>query len=205
MLEKVRKVERIFKQLDRETEKFSRDSKLSCLANCTQCCLKKGLEANVLEFLPLAYHLVSNNLHEAVLDQLDQEPEYCINLINDESKRDVGGCRRYPYRGLICRLFGFSALRDKNERLVVYTCALIKSSYPTEFEEATKKINLGMKIPLSANLYSRLYYIDSAMAEDYNPINVSIRKAIEKVAYFYSNKPKRIRREKPDLSLVKET
>ena len=70
MLEKIRKIERVFKQLDKETQKFGKQSNLKCLANCNLCCLKKGLEANVLEFLPLAYHLVQNNLHDAVLDLL---------------------------------------------------------------------------------------------------------------------------------------
>ena len=68
MLDKVRKVEKVFKQLDKEAEKFGKQSKLKCLTNCNLCCLKKGLEANVLEFLPLAYHLVKNNLHEAALE-----------------------------------------------------------------------------------------------------------------------------------------
>lgn len=191
MLEKIRKVEQVFKQLDKETLKFGKLSNLKCLTNCNLCCMKQGLEANVLEFLPFAYFLVQNNLHEAALDLLDTEPEHCINLANNQLKGQTAGCINYEYRGLICRLFGFSAVQDKNARLSVYTCSHIKNEYPAEFKRATGLINSGASIPHVTDYYYRIYFIDNQMANDYNPINVSIRKAIEKVAYYYANKPLR--------------
>ena len=199
MLEKIRKIERVFKQLDKETQKFGKQSNLKCLTNCNLCCLKKGLEANVLEFLPLAYHLVQNNLHDAALDLLETGPEHCINLAKNPALGQTAGCGAYEQRGLICRLFGFSAVQDKNARLSVYTCAHIKHEFPTEFKRASELINTkGMNIPLVTDFYYRIYFIDPHMANDYNPINVSIRKAIEHVAYYYSNKP--IRKPKKKLN-----
>ena len=191
MLEKIRKVERVFKQLEKETQEFGKQSNLKCLTNCNLCCLKKGLEANVLEFLPLAHHLVKNNLHDAALDLLETEPEHCINLAKNPALGQTAGCSVYEHRGLICRLFGFSAVQDKNARLSVYTCAHIKHEYPDEFKRASEFINNGMNIPLVTDFYYQIYFIDNQMANDYNPINVSIRKAIEQVAYYYSNKPVR--------------
>jgi Fe-S-cluster containining protein len=189
MLEKIRKVERVFKQLDKVTHKFGKQSNLKCLANCNLCCLKKGLEANVLEFLPLAYHLVQNNLHDAALDLLETGTEHCINLAKNPALGQTAGCGAYEHRGLICRLFGFSAVQDKNARLSVYTCSHIKHEYPEEFKRASELINKGaMNIPLVTDFYYQIYFIDTQMANDYNPINVSIRKAIEQVAYYYSNK-----------------
>jgi len=197
MLEKIRKVEQVFKQLDKATQKFGKQSNLKCLTNCNLCCLKKGLEANVLEFLPLAYHLVQNNLHDAVLDLLATEPEHCINLAKNPALGQTAGCGAYEQRGLICRLFGFSAVQDKNSKLSVYTCAHIKHEYPDEFKRASELINTnGMNIPLVTDFYYQIYFIDPQMANDYNPINVSIRKAIEQVAYYYSNKPIRKPRKK---------
>ncbi len=202
MLEKIRKVERVFKQLDKDTRKFGQQSNLKCLTNCNLCCLKKGLEANVLEFLPLAYHLVSNNLHEAALDLLEIEPEHCINLAKSQVPGETAGCSVYEYRGLICRLFGFSAVHDKNSKLSVYTCSHIKKEYPEEFKRASELINTrSMFIPEVTDFYYQIYSIDPLLANDYNPINVSIRKAIERVAYYYANKPMRKRREKLDPEL----
>jgi Fe-S-cluster containining protein len=204
MLAKIRKVERVFKQLDRETEKFTKQSGLKCLTNCNLCCLKKGLEANVLEFLPFAYHLVMNNQHEAVLDLLDTEPEFCINLAKSQIPGLTAGCGAYENRGLICRLFGFSAIRDKNSRLAVYTCSHIKNEFSVEYKRASERINSGMHIPVVTDFYSKLYYIDTQLASDYNPINVSIRKAIERVAYYYAYKPVRKPRKRRNPQIENE-
>ncbi len=205
MLDKVRKVEKVFKQLDKEAERFGRQSKLKCLTNCNLCCLKKGLEANVLEFLPLAYHLVKNNLHEAALELIDNNPEHCINLAKSQQPGVTAGCSVYEHRGLICRLFGFSAVRDKVQNLAVYTCSHMKNEFSVEFKQASEQINSGkMTIPVVSDFYYQIYFIDSQMANDYNPINVSIRKAIEKVAYYYDCKPKRKPKKKPLSSEVSE-
>jgi len=191
MLDKIRKVERVFKQLDKETEKFIKQSELKCLTNCNLCCIKKGLEANVLEFLPLAWYLVNNNLHEAALDLLETNPEHCINLANTQVQGITAGCSVYDHRGLICRLFGCSGVRDKNAKLSVYTCTHMKHEFPVEFKNAMEQINSGMHIPVVTDFYYQIYFIDPQMANDYNPINISIRKAIENVAYYYANKPVR--------------
>jgi len=191
MLDKIRKVERVFKQLDKETEKFGKQSGLKCLTNCDLCCRKKGLEANVLEFLPFAYYLVKNNLHETALDLLDTNPEHCINLAKTQVPGETAGCSIYDHRGLICRLFGFSGVRDKNARLSVYTCSHMKAEFSAEYKSTMERINSNMHIPIVSDFYYQIYYIDPQMANDYNPINISIRKAIEKVAYYYANKPAR--------------
>jgi hypothetical protein len=48
-----------------------------------------------------------------------------------------------------------------------------------------------MKIPMVTDFYYQIYFIDPNMANDYNPINVSIYKAIQKVAYYFENLPER--------------
>jgi Fe-S-cluster containining protein len=198
MLDKIRKIERVFNQLDKETAKFGKQSGLKCLTNCDLCCRKKGLEANVLEFLPFAYYLVKNNLHEAALDLLETNPEHCINLAKTQIPGQTAGCSIYAHRGLICRLFGFSGVRDKNAKLAVYTCSLMKNEFATEYKQTMERINSDMHIPVVSDFYYQIYYIDPQLANDYNPINVSIRKAIEKVAYYYANKPVRKSRKKPE-------
>ena len=191
MLDKIRKIERVFKQLDKETGKFGKQSGLRCLTNCDLCCRKKGLEANVLEFLPFAYYLVKNNMHDAALDLLETNPEHCINLATTQVPGETAGCSIYAHRGLICRLFGSSGVRDKNARLAVYTCTHMKSEFAAEYKQTMERINSDMHIPIVSDFYYQIYYIDPQLANDYNPINVSIRKAIEKVAYYYAHKPVR--------------
>jgi ribosome-associated protein len=90
---------------------------------------------------------------------------------------------------LICRLFASAAIRDKNGKFSVYACTYMKSAYPENFLKTNEQINTGMTVPVVSDYYFRIRFIDSQMADDYNPINVSIRKAIEKVAYYYACKP----------------
>lgn len=204
MLEKIRKVERVFKQLDKETAKLAQRSGIRCLDNCNLCCMKKGLEANVLEFLPFAYYLVKNNLHEQALELLETNPEFCINLNRTPLSGKPSGCSVYEHRGLICRLFGSAAVRDKSGKLSIYACTYLKTEYPENFRLFNEKINSGTPAPVVSDYYYQIYFIDSQLANDYNPINVSIRKAIEKVAYYYTNKPVRKRKVSLNLQADKE-
>lgn len=199
MLEKIRKVERVFRQLDKETGKLAQQTGIKCLNNCNLCCMKKDLEANVLEFLPFAYYLVKNNLHEQALELLDTNPEFCINLNLTPAPGKPSGCSVYGHRGLICRLFGSAAIRDKSGKLSVYACTYMKAEYPENFRKTNEQINSGMAFPVVSDYYYQIYFIDSQLASDYNPINVSIRKAIEKVAYYYAYKP--VRKRKVNLNL----
>ena len=158
----------------------------------------------MLEFLPFAYYLVKNNLHEAALDLLDTNPEHCINLATTQVPGETAGCSIYAHRGLICRLFGFSGVRDKNSKLAVYTCAHMKSEFAAEYLLTMERINSKMHIPIVSDFYYQIYYIDPQLANDYNPINISIRKAIEKVAYYYAHKPLRKPRTKPVPQIEKD-
>ena len=191
MLTKIKRVEKLFAKLDKEIVRFAKQSDIHCLPACNACCLKKDMQANVLEFMPLAKFLIENGLHEEYLDALGSNPVYCVNLSYLQVHGELAGCRNYNHRGLICRLFGSSALRNKNSELVYYTCSPIKKRYPEKMEELGRKINGKLKIPFASRYYELLRAIDPVLAEDYNPVNVSITKAIEKVAFYYSFRPKR--------------
>lgn len=204
MLHKIRQVEQVFKQLDKQTEKFGKQSNLKCLTNCNLCCLKKNLEANVLEFLPLAFYLVKNNLHEAALEMIANNPEHCINLAKSQVPGHTAGCSNYEHRGMVCRLFGFSGIKDKNSKLAIYTCSHMKNEYPLEFKSALDRINSGLEIPMVTDFYYQIYFIDTYLANDYNPINISIQKAIEKAAYYFDNNPEELNTTDPEIQAEKE-
>ena len=95
-------------------------------------------------------------------------------------------------------------MRDKNAKLSVYTCSYMKAEFSTEYKATMERINLDMHIPVVSDFYYQIYYIDPQLANDYNLINVSIRKAIEKVAYYYANKPIRKSRVKENTPVDKE-
>ena len=62
LLEKVRAVEQVFENLDREISTFQSWSGLHCAWGCGKCCFKPDIEATILEFLPFAHYLYTQNL-----------------------------------------------------------------------------------------------------------------------------------------------
>jgi len=146
---KICQVQSIFSQLDQEIEELKHSSGLDCRSHCTHCCENPDIEATILEFLPLAKHIYDLGWHERYLHQLAAKPEQCI-LLNPEQKASqdislVPGCRMYPYRGIICRLFGFSTREDKFGNPELVACSWLKHApaYANIFL-------LGIKIPTIA-------------------------------------------------------
>lgn len=189
---KVREVEKVFDLLQKHIATFQQDSDLHCLSSCGKCCSKPDIEASVLEFFPLAYHLYKEKKAFDVLDMLQHnQNSYCIILQPFLGQGDTGFCGNYKYRGLICRLFGFSARRDKYGNKNLVTCKSIKESQPAQFEAIGEKIEAGLiDVPMMSNYSMMLHAIDFQLASRHYPINIAIKMAIENVLSYYSYRSK---------------
>jgi Fe-S-cluster containining protein len=183
--EKAKSVEEVFKRLDAEISKFQSWSTLHCEYGCGKCCFKPDIEATALEFIPFALHLFKNKEAENWLTKLSEsDSDVCLILHPHQS--GTGLCSEYPYRGLICRLFGYSARTNKYGKRELVTCQIIKSGQAEKFEETENKIDEGMDVPVMNEFYMQLASIDFEMAREFYPINKAIRKAIETVLHFYA-------------------
>jgi Fe-S-cluster containining protein len=113
----------------------------------------------VLEFLPFAHFLFEVNQCEEWLTKSNDNPgPLCVFY-----KPVMGGsghCSQYRYRGLICRLFGFSARTNKYSQREFITCQTIKTDQAAAFAVAVEKINHGEMIPVINHYYMRLIAID---------------------------------------------
>jgi Fe-S-cluster containining protein len=183
--EKVKSVEAVFEKLDAEISKFQSVTSLHCKFGCGKCCFKPDIEATVLEFLPFAFHLYQSNLADEWLIKL-QETDSEICLILNPSQAGSGLCSQYPHRGLICRLFGYSARTNKYGNRELITCQIIKTEQATAFLNAEKKIANGSDVPVMNEYYLQLASIDFDLSRDFYPINRAIRKAIETVLHYYA-------------------
>ncbi|MDF4202639.1 YkgJ family cysteine cluster protein [Maribacter sp. SA7] len=186
--QKVQAVDRIFSQLDKELGSFQQSTGLSCVANCGLCCLKPDINATALEFLPLAYHLLKNGETERWLEKLKNNKDNKIcpvlnEIITPDSK---GFCSEYAHRGLICRLFGFSAMLHKNNKPKLVTCKPIKEQKTEAFNNANAHIAANKKYPLISNYYMQLRSIDESLGEELFPIRIAIEKAIYAVLAYYA-------------------
>jgi len=180
----VQDVEEVFQSLDHDISRFKHSSGLHCKVGCGKCCLKPDIEATVLEFIPFAYQLYMEGKALQWLDNPNLDQSICAVL--DTNSQGIGQCSSYVTRGLICRLFGFSARLNKYGHKEFVTCQVIKLEQPEEFAKAYEDTKAGIPVPLMRDYYMRLRSIDSTLGEQFYPINVAIRRAIETVLQHFS-------------------
>lgn len=197
--EKVKEIKKIYRILDADVLQFKKESCLKCLRFCSHCCENPDITATILEFLPLAYHFYNEHLCEEYLSKLNEmkthpgDKQPCILLTFPGKRINAGRCLAYKWRPLVCRLFGFSTVLDKNCRPQLVTCAAIKQKYSENYlktvhtldetnildtNDTTETTN---KIPIMKNYYMMLYGIDISLGQKYYPLNTALRMAIETV------------------------
>ncbi len=185
LLDKITDVEQVFEKLDQEIASFQGWSGLHCQFGCGKCCFKPDIEATILEFLPFAHHLYQQGKAEAWLERLTDAPG-TLCLILNPTQAGAGLCSEYKHRGLICRLFGYSARTNKYGMKELVTCQIIKTEQREEFEKASVEINQEAHVPVMSNFYMQLHSIDFELTRDFFPINTAIKKAIETVLQYYA-------------------
>lgn len=183
--EKVRQVEELFADLDSSIAVFQSWSGLHCKSGCGKCCFKPDIEATILEFLPFALHLNQTGVAEDWLSKLGSTPP-SVCLVLNPTQSGAGLCSDYKYRGLICRLFGYSARTNKYGDKELVTCKVIKSEQTSGYETAVASIEGGKSVPVMNQFYMKLHAIDGELSREFFPINIAIRKAIEMVLHHYA-------------------
>jgi Fe-S-cluster containining protein len=175
----------LFAEVDKRAKEFKDLTGLNCIEECGHCCLKKDIEATILEFLPLSIHLWKKGEAGAWLDKIlgSGTEGVCVFYRPDPGIQNNGRCGIYSHRGLICRVFGVFGARDKKGAPGLTVCSVIRKNLPKEVKKAEKAIGSGAGIPLMTEYSSRLAAIDPALGSRFYPINVAIRYAIEKVGF----------------------
>jgi len=185
LLEKIKAVEEEFQNLDREISSFQSWSGLGCKVGCGKCCFKADIEATALEFLPFAQHLYEQDQAFEWLEKIKTADDTICTILNP-GQGGVGMCSQYRHRGLICRLFGFSARTNKYGKKELVTCQIIKEESAANFQKAVEKIDAGAEIPVMSQFYMRLHAIDFELAREFFPINEAIKRAIEIILHYHA-------------------
>lgn len=189
---KIKLVEGLFEQLDLEISGFQNKTQLHCITGCGNCCNNPNIEASPLEFLPWAFHLFLIGKAEDTLKELHtkQKQSIChiyspLNLVDST----MGHCSSYKYRGLICRLFGYAATRDKYGQQRLVTCKIIKENQKDLYEDTMEAITKGLYVPMFTDYYMQLSQIDFHLSNVIAPINKALKLAIEEVLQYYAYRP----------------
>lgn len=184
IIQLVHEVEEVFLALDEEIAAFKTRTSLGCQSGCGKCCLKPDIEATVLEFIPFAYHLYKSGKAIEWLENPALSNSLCAIL--DSNQPGIGHCTTYAHRGMICRLFGFSAKLNKYGNRELISCQVIKTAQPDAFLAAYAETLAGSQTPLMRDYYMKMYAIDWELSQKFYPINTAIKKAIETVLHYYA-------------------
>ena len=113
-------------------------------------------------------------------------------MVLDPKQLGAGLCSQYEHRGMICRLFGYSARLNKYNRKELITCKVIKTEQAENYISASAKINVDGEVPVMSEFYLKLYYIDPFLANEFMPINKAIQWALELTGQYFNYKKQEI-------------
>lgn len=180
--QKVQQVKKVYARLDAHIESLQEDSGLRCVSGCGQCCKKPDIEASPVEFLPLALDWFDEDVHWEKYEELKNIQDSTCFVFRPHVTSFGGLCNAYPNRGLICRLFGYSARLNKERKKELVTCKILKDEMPAEIARAS---SAKKKLPVMVHYHTRMAAVDIQL-NDRMPINQAMQKAIETVAAYYA-------------------
>lgn len=169
----------LFSRIDAETAAFALASGLRCPDGCGACCENPGVHASVVELEPLARELVARGQAEDALDRaVAAGPGPCVFYEPDGPGR--GRCAIYAFRPVVCRLFGFAAIRDKRGRAELAGCKVHKAVQPEAMAHARALVAGGHPAPMMAEWQQQALELGASATGTLVPINQAIAQALER-------------------------
>lgn len=176
-------VETVFADIGQSYAQYQRDRGLFCRSGCGECCLHPGIEATVLEMLPLAYSLIEQNEAERILDALaEQQQDGCFFYQRHSADGKMGQCSVYQKRPGICRLFGAAGYNGREGEVQLSVCKNIKADHPVAYADTLIALESDPP-PMIRNGKEQIRQIDYELGGINYPINEAMRQALEKVLF----------------------
>jgi len=183
-----RRVFRIYQDIENQTRRIRRETGMTCPDRCGRCCWSRNIEATVIEMVPVVNHILRSGMLPGVLDALDgTDPGgLCVFFRPDMAHRDHGFCSEYRYRPLVCRLFGFSARRGKDDRITPQVCRTMKTHNPVSFQRFEAMCTDGRVVPMRA-WFQQIASLEPSRGYRLMPVNQALKECID---LFYWRKPR---------------
>jgi Fe-S-cluster containining protein len=184
------------------TEAFSDAHGLHCPTGCGACCLSPEVECSVAEWGPLVRELVRDGRAEAVLTQLHGQlasgSSVCVFYAAENEDPRRGRCQVYGLRPMICRLFGFSARRDRDGTPELVSCRVMREHDPAAVAAAAQAVRDGASAPVMGDLVGAVLADASGTDGRMLPINEALRVALERALLRASFEAAEATGEEPD-------
>ena len=173
----------LYSEADWAVAVYQQSSVLSCPGGCAHCCVSEKVESTVIEMIPSAFHLLRTNQAELLSKRLEKQDEsnQCILFRPDLSQPDSGGCSLYPYRPLVCRLFGFAGNRDRQGQVKLARCRYMPPATKATGSDCGGETMAGGDIPIFQAYGIAVTAIHPNLGTRRMPINDALSQALAKV------------------------
>ena len=173
----------ILKEMGEVFHHFQKETQLECLSGCGKCCLFPDIESTPLECLPLVYDFYSRGELDSLKARIESSTLTCA-MWEGNTESGKGQCTAYEVRPSICRMFGVSGYFDKNRKVTLSVCKLIKENSPHQIWTSNQN-RTADNTPMMAHWYTRIQTLGNADDLRRLPINDAIFEAI-KIVELYS-------------------
>ncbi len=170
----------LYTRIDKAVGEFQLKSGLRCPPGCANCCPAADVQVTILEMLPVAYEMLRNAKAAAWMEGLAAvgDSKQCLLYSAQPLPGAAGNCSFYKWRPVLCRLFGYAAVRNRTGAKVLSVCRHIRQSDP---EKAAAAAALAPEAPCFVHYSSQVYGLDPALGTRLMPINTALRQAIERL------------------------
>ncbi len=179
----IEQVANFYEQINTQTTAFQTATGLECPSGCGKCCQNPEVESTPLEMLPLAAELLRRGEANAWLEKVAEVDEMgvCVFYHPDPLVSGNGRCQVYAWRPLLCRLFGFAAIRNKQGQPELAACVEHKNFTPEVVQKAQVEITAGLTVPDFSDSFMQLANLDPTQGQTRIPINQALKIAIQRL------------------------
>jgi len=189
----------IYHEVDTQTAQIAKSTGLHCPPHCGQCCHSPKIEISVLEALPLALDIYLTHDENKIMDKIEAQDNnpICVIFDPDPENLDNGRCSRYAMRPLICRLFGYTARKNKYDELEFSGCQVHKAQEDAAYQRAVFALKSGFPFPIGQEFCMQIASLNPQLGHRILPINQAIAEALE---FLYWKHPRQIPKNKKHAS-----
>lgn len=171
-----------YQQIEEQTASIPDQINLHCPPGCGRCCDNPNIEATPLEMLPVAWELWQRGEALTYWQNIKNQdtPSVCIFYERDALIPGNGRCEMYPWRPIVCRLFGYATVKNKQGISEFATCAYHHQTEPEKVAEIKHQVTTGFPILNFSEISLQLALIDPNKSQRL-PINQALCLAIEQI------------------------
>lgn len=170
----------LYNETDLAIESFQKASQLTCIEGCGSCCERFMPYLESSQALVLALFLIENK-PDSINAIINSKTEFCP-LYNPHSNYH---CTVYEARPLICRMFGFCGVLNKNEEISFSLCFRkkeleVQAESQSQFTGSETSAHFSAYPPIMSYFGSKLQNLKADESEEL-PLPEAIQNAVQKI------------------------